>query len=66
MEAIRKIQTVIQGEIHLTLPESFWGKEVEVIVLTTDVTEPPNERSRNSLRGTLRQYANPDRKLLVI
>lgn len=49
MEAIRTIQNVIDGEIHLQLPESFWGKEVEIIVLPADTTEAtayPPERLR--------------------
>lgn len=33
MEAIRHIQTVENGEIHLQLPQQFWGQEVEIIVL---------------------------------
>ena len=61
MEAIRKIQNVDQGGIHLTLPESFWGKEVEIIVLATDSTEPQTAKARKSLRGALRQYAKPER-----
>lgn len=33
MEAIRNIQTVKNGEVHLQLPQQFWGQEVEIIVL---------------------------------
>jgi len=33
VEAIRSIQTVANGEIHLQLPKQFWGQEVEIIVL---------------------------------
>lgn len=61
MEAIRKIQNVTQGEIHLSLPESFWGKEVEIIVLATDSAEPLVAWKRKSWRGALKQYAHPDR-----
>jgi hypothetical protein len=49
MEAIRKIQTVVNGEIHLQLPEPFWGKEVEIIVLSSKAAEStlgPQERLR--------------------
>lgn len=61
MKAIRKIQNVTQGEIHLSLPESFWGKEAEIIVLATDSAEPLVAWKRKSLRGALKQYANPER-----
>ncbi|WP_347989541.1 hypothetical protein [Methylomonas sp. AM2-LC] len=33
MEAIRNILTVKNGEVHLQLPQQFWGQEVEIIVL---------------------------------
>lgn len=58
MEAIRNIQTVKNGEIHLQLPKQFWGQEVEVIVITMQqpATPPMNKKS---LRGALKQYANP-------
>lgn len=58
MEAIRKVQTVQNGLINIELPEQFWGKEVEIIILATS---PPEENStvpKKSLRGCLRQYAN--------
>ena len=61
MEAIRKIQNVTQGEIHLSLPESFWGKEVEIIVLATNSAEPQAAKEKKSLRGALREYAKPER-----
>jgi len=58
MEAIRNIQTVKNGEVHLQLPKQFWGQEVEVIVLAMQqpVTSP---LSKKSLRGSLKRYANP-------
>lgn len=58
MEAIRNIQTVKNGEVHLQLPKQFWGQEVEVIVLAMQqpATLPPHKKS---LRGALKQYANP-------
>lgn len=49
MEAIRSIQTVKNGEIHLQLPKQFWGQEVEIIVLTS-----PQEASNRS--ATKRAY----------
>ena len=39
MEAIRSIQTVNNGEIHLQLPKQFWGQEVEIIVLIPESAE---------------------------
>ena len=58
MEAIRHIQTVENGFIHVNLPERFWGQEVEIIVLPAPQTIPPVE-SKHSLRGCLKQYAQP-------
>ncbi|MBF0256357.1 MAG: hypothetical protein HQL47_07825 [Gammaproteobacteria bacterium] len=62
MEAIRTIQSVDQGEIHLTLPESFWGKEVEVIVLARECAQPQVAKEHPSRRGALKHYANPERR----
>jgi hypothetical protein len=60
MEAIRRIQTVENGEIHLQLPKQFWGQEVEIIVLTSpQQTIQPTDRKK-SLRGCLKHYAKPD------
>lgn len=58
MEAIRNIQMVENGEVHLQLPKQFWGQEVEIIVLSLQksVTFPTTKKS---LRGSLKQYANP-------
>ncbi len=58
MEAIRNIQTVKNGEVHLQLPKQFWGQEVEVIVLAMHQPAPP-PLNKKSLRGALKQYANP-------
>lgn len=58
MEAIRNIQTVKNGEVHLQLPKQFWGQEVEVIVLAMRQPAPP-PLNKKSLRGALKQYANP-------
>ena len=60
MEAIRSIQTVENGEIHLQLPKQFWGQQVEIIVLTAPPqTMQPSPRKK-SLRGCLSHYAKPD------
>ncbi len=58
MGAIRNIQTVKNGEVHLQLPKQFWGQEVEVIVLAMQqpATSQPGKKS---LRGSLKRYANP-------
>jgi len=61
MEAIRKIQTVENGEVHLQLPEQFWGQEVEIIVLSTPKASTQRATPQKSLRGSLRQYARPER-----
>ncbi len=58
MEAIRNIQTVKNGEVHLQLPKQFWGQEVEVIVLALQQHATP-PLHKKSLRGALKQYANP-------
>lgn len=59
MEAIRKIQTVENGEVCLQLPEQFWGQEVEVIVLTAPQEGSQRVTTRRTLRGCLKQYAKP-------
>jgi hypothetical protein len=61
MEAIRTIQTVTEGEVHLTLPKSFWGKQVEIIVLATNLADQPPSKGKKSLRGALGHYAKPER-----
>lgn len=59
MEAIRHIQTVKNGEIHLQLPEQFWGQEVEIIVLSTSVAILPPTSGKKSRKGSLKHYAQP-------
>ena len=59
MEAIRNIQTVTNGEVHLRLPEQFWGQEVEIIVLPAPQVTAPSPRQKRSLRGSLKSHANP-------
>ena len=60
MEAIRKIQTVTNGEIHLKLPPQFWGQAVEIIVLPAPQAIAQSPAGKKSLRGRLKSYANPD------
>ncbi len=60
MEAIRKIQTVENGEVHLRLPEQFWGQEVEIIVLSAPQEDSQRVATGRSLRGCLKQYAKPE------
>ena len=59
MEAIRRIQTVENGEIYLQLPQQFWGQAVEIIVLPAPQPNPPPPQKK-SLRGCLNHYAKPD------
>lgn len=60
MEAIRKIQTVVDGEIRFQLPKQFWGREVEIIVLPAPEQSKLPAPHKKSLRGCLKHYANPD------
>jgi len=60
MEAIRNIQTVKNGEVHLQLPRQFWGRDVEIIVLPAPVSTPQSPTDKKSLRGSLKSYANPE------
>jgi hypothetical protein len=61
MEAIRNIQTVKNGEVHLQLPQQFWGREVEIIVLPAPLLPTaPSPIHKRSLRGSLKPYANPE------
>jgi hypothetical protein len=60
MEAIRSIQTVNNGEIHLQLPKQFWGQEVEIIVLISPQQAMQPIIRKKSLRGCLKHYAKPD------
>ena len=60
MEAIREIQTVENGEIHLQLPKQFWGQKVEIIVLSISQSTTPLLHHKKSLRGALKQYAKPE------
>ncbi len=59
MEMIKKTQIVKKGQIHVTLPEYFWDKKVEIIVFPVEKKAVYNKK-RKSLQGCLQQYANPD------
>ena len=60
MEAIRNIQTVTNGEVHLQLPQQFWGQRVEIIVLPAPLTTAPSPTHKRSLRGSLKPYARSE------
>lgn len=60
MEAIRNIQTVKNGEVHLRLPQQFWGLEVEIIVLPAPLSAEQPPTTKRSLRGSLKAYAKPE------
>lgn len=60
MEAIRNIQTVTNGEVHLQLPQQFWGQEVEIIVLPAPRSTASSLLHKRSLRGSLKPYARPE------
>lgn len=59
MQAIREIRTVEKGEVILSLPHTFWGQQVEIIILPLQ-PQPETQRQKKSLRGCLHQYANPE------
>ena len=59
MEAIREIRTVEQGKVVLRLPKVFWGRQVEIIVLSVSSREEVQSQKK-SLRGCLQSYAQPD------
>ncbi len=61
MEAMRTIQSVTDGEVHLRLPKQFWGKSVEIIVLDAASTPPSPASSKTSLRGALKHPVQPER-----
>lgn len=58
MNALRTLKQVQNGQIHLHLPKQFWGQQVEIIVLSV-AQEEKRKEAGTSLRGCLRQYANP-------
>jgi hypothetical protein len=58
MKALRTLKQVQNGQVHLDLPKQFWGQQVEIIVLSV-ARQEEGEEAGTSLRGCLRQYANP-------
>jgi len=58
MEAIREIQVVKEGKIKVHLPQRFWGRQVEIIVIS-DPQPKAFPLGKKSLRGCLHAYANP-------
>jgi hypothetical protein len=56
-QAIREIRTVEKGSIAIDLPETFWGRQLEIIILP--LTEEVLCRKK-SMYGCLQHYANPD------
>jgi hypothetical protein len=59
MEAIREVRTVEKGEIVLRLPKTFWGQQVEIIILSVPARDEMRFQKK-SLRGCLQSYARPD------
>jgi len=60
VEAIRSIQTVANGEIHLQLPKQFWGTRSRNHCPPVTATGQKNVTTKKSLRGSLKHYAKPD------
>jgi hypothetical protein len=58
MKALRTLKQVQNGQVHLHLPKQFRGQQVEIIVLS-GAQQEGREEAGASLRGCLRQYANP-------
>ena len=52
---IRTVVTPQNTELHLSIPKDYVGKQVEVLVYTTDevATETTSAKSVSSLRGKL-------------
>ena len=61
MEAIRKIVTVKNHQIKITLPDDFYAEEVEVIILPKqDDFEIPQWQIDQVRERTERYLKNPD------
>lgn len=61
MEAIRKIVTVKNHQINITLPEDFYADEVEVIILPKqDDFEIPQWQINEVRERTERYLKNPN------
>lgn len=56
MKIIRTVKTVENGQVLLNLPSEFSGQQVEIIILTKEYSSI----KKNSLKGALQNYANPE------
>lgn len=59
MEAIRTIQVVKEGEVHVRLPRQFWGQKVEIIILPVS---PQESQIHSSREKRLRRMSIPSRE----
>ncbi|MBF0242815.1 MAG: hypothetical protein HQK64_10130 [Desulfamplus sp.] len=60
-QAIREIRTVDNGQITLNLPQTFWGQEVEIIILTVNSQKHDKQTlNKKNLQGCLNKYAKPE------
>jgi len=70
MEAIRKIVTVKNHQINITLPEDFYADEVEVIILPKqndfELTEEMKQVLDNRANEPTEDYLTSDESLLRI
>ncbi|MFC6096630.1 hypothetical protein ACFPVY_08220 [Flavobacterium qiangtangense] len=70
MEAIRKIVTVKNHQINITLPEDFYTDEVEVIILPKqndfELTEEMKQVLDNRANEPTEDYLTSDESLLRI
>ena len=62
MQAIRTIKKANTQSVMIEIPESFVGREIEIIILPVQQIETPIKRK--SLRGCLRKYA--DQSLMTL
>ena len=67
MEAIRKIVTVKNHQINITLPEDFYADEVEVIILPKqndfELTEEMKQVLDNRANEPTEDYLTSDKSL---
>lgn len=68
MEAIRKIVTVKNHQINITLPEDFYADEVEVIILPKqddfELTEEMKQILDNRANEPTEEYLTSEESLL--
>ena len=68
MEAIRKIVTVKNHQINITLPEDFYADEVEVIILPKqddfELTDEMKEILDNRTNEPTEEYLTSEESLL--